>query len=261
MEFTEDFINDITLINAANNANDENFNLPLQELQHNIQFLSKLITVSSINAKSLLFNKTIDEFILDTDSPPILTELQFSTSTGAPSGYIPRTNVYAFDPLFDRKMSFTMPVDGPNPGNGFVGVSYFVNEDDFSGPITCGTSGTTGTSGNPDGICGYVKFAVYVAIVNPGEFGNPSDMNFTKYTYAVPVPIYMISGKLGYFEVCGDFYADLQSNPGALAYFIIAREGSDTIVDTFTGNFLLASLKTGIVSCFNNCSNIEEITC
>jgi hypothetical protein len=185
------------------------------------------------------FNKNIDEFDWDQLNGPRQTELMFSTTT-APSS-VPKTHVLEFDPEFTRFAYFDMRVDGPNPGLCYLGISYFVNENEFSEYITCAAM----SGADPEAICGYVKFNVSVGLVNTGEFGNPDEVDFKTFSYRVPVPVYMLSGKMGYFEVYGDFYQDLLNTRGAIAYFIVSRDG-ESDDDTFEGNFLLAGAKTGI---------------
>lgn len=54
-EFSEDFINDITTLNSSSNATDENINLPILQLQHNIKYLLNILsTDSSSSTNSLL---------------------------------------------------------------------------------------------------------------------------------------------------------------------------------------------------------------
>jgi hypothetical protein len=183
------------------------------------------------------FNRNLDEFDWDQGSGPRLTEIQF-VGTMAPSS-TPQTNAFEFDPGFTRYMHYDMRVDGPSPGLCMIGVSYFVNQNEFSDTITCPASS------NPDGICGHVKFNVSVGILNSGNLSNPGNIEFKNFSYTVPIPSYTLDGKMGYFEVYGDFYQDLANARGAIAYFTISRDG-ESEDDTFQGNFLLVGAKTGI---------------
>jgi len=203
--------------------------------------LPNLLTREQINC-AIQFNRTIEEFDWDQLSGPRHTELEFSAATGAPTGYLPKTNVFEFDPHFTRFMHYNMRVDGPSPGLCFLGISYFVNQNAFSDTVTCGISGT-----DPQRICSHIKFDIKVAIVNTGEFGNPSDLLYKTFSYLVPIPAYTLTGKMAYFEIYGDFYQDLQNSRGAIAYFSISRDGESTL-DTFPGNFMIAGAKTGFAN-------------
>jgi hypothetical protein len=185
------------------------------------------------------FNRNIDEFDWDQLNGPRQIELMFSPSTGAPSS-IPATDCFEFDPLFTRYLHYDMRVDGPDPGMCYLGVSFFVNQNEFSNTITCAASGGDGT-----GVCSYIKFDVSVAVVNTTQFGNPSDLQSSTFSYLVPVPAYTLTGKMGYFEVYGDFYQNLLNTRGSIVYFTISRDGEDPS-DTFEGNFCLVGAKTGI---------------
>lgn len=185
------------------------------------------------------FNQNIENLNWDDDSTaPRQTSLSFSTSTGAPSA-APRTTILEFDPEADRIAYYDMRVDGPNPGSCYLGVSYFVNENEFSGTISCPTSA------DETSICGYIKFDVSVGIINSGPQSVVSNITYRTFEYEVPIPAYTLKGKMGYFEIYGDFYQDLLDTRGSIAYFNISRKGTDT-ADTFEGNFLLAGMKTGI---------------
>lgn len=186
------------------------------------------------------FNRNIEEFDWDQLSGPRSTELMFSTATGAPSS-IPRTHALEFDPEFTRYVHYDMRVDGPNPGLCYIGISYAVNQNEFSNPVTCAVM----SGADDNAICGHVKFNVSVGVVNTGQFSNPSDVSYKNFSYKVPIPVYALKGKLGYFEVYGDFYQDLVDSRGAIAYFTISREG-ESEDDTFEGNFLMVGAKTGI---------------
>jgi hypothetical protein len=185
------------------------------------------------------FNRNIEEFDWDQLNGPRQTELMFSTTT-APSS-VPKTHVLEFDPEFTRYVHFDMRVDGPDPGLCYMGVSYFVNENEFSNAITC--AAMSGLDDNA--ICGHVKFNISVGIVNSGEFGNPDDVDFKTFSYVIPIPVYALKGKMGYFEVYGDFYQDLLDSRGSIAYFTLSREG-ESVDDDFEGNFMLVGAKTGI---------------
>jgi hypothetical protein len=200
--------------------------------------LSNLLTKEQLNC-AIQYNKTVDEFDWDQLSGPRQSDLQFSSSVGPLSGYSPKTSVFEFDPGFDRFMHYNMRIDGPNPGLCYLGVSYFVNDNDFSGTLTCGVSGT-----DENRVCSNVKFDIKVAIVNTGDFGNPDELEFVTFSYLVPIPAYTFAGKMGYFEVYGDFYQKLLAGRGAIAYFSISRNG-ESVLDTFPGNFMIAGVKTG----------------
>lgn len=183
------------------------------------------------------FNRNIEEFDWDNDNGPRLTELAFAT-TMAPSS-VPKTNIFEFDPNFNRSVYYDMRVDGPNPGMTYIGVSFFTNQNEFSDTISCPTSA------DEQSVCSNIKISVKVGVVNTEEFGNPDILTFDTYSYLVPVPAYTLKGKMGYFEIYGDFYKKLLNKRGSIAYFIFSRDG-DSEDDTFEGNFLLAGLKTGI---------------
>jgi hypothetical protein len=176
------------------------------------------------------FNRNIEEFDWDQETGPRPNELEIPSG---PPGITPQTHVLEFDPDFTRYCYFDMRVDGPNPGLCSLGISYFINSNDFSETPAC------------SGSCGTVKFDVWVAVVNTNDFGNPSDTQYRKFSYLVPIPADAVDGKMGYFEVYGDFYQDLLNQRGAIVYFVLSRDGSDA-TDTLQGNFLLAGCKTGI---------------
>lgn len=184
------------------------------------------------------YNRNIEEFDWDQLSGPRQTEIIFnSTSTDVSSN--PQLNGFEFDPGFARYLHYDMRVDGPSPGLCMLGVSYFVNQNDFSNVISCPASG------DPNAVCGYIKFNVYVGVLNTGSGSDPSNIPFTTFAYAVPIPAYTLSGKMGYFEIYGNFYDSLDPSRGAVVYFTISRDGTDP-EDTFQGNFLLVGAKTGI---------------
>lgn len=179
------------------------------------------------------FNRKIDEFDWDVDNGPRPNELEFLTS---PTGVTPKTHGLEFDPGFTRYAHFDMRVDGPDPGLCYLGISYFVNENEFADePLSC----------CPGGTCGDLKFDVWVAVVNTGDYGNPSDVQYKRFSYTVPVPDYVREGRMGYFEIYGDFYEELKDERGALAYFIVSRDGESDL-DTLNGNFILVGCKTGL---------------
>lgn len=213
------------------------------------------------------FCRVINDLDPDELSGPRQTALELTT-TPAITGQISRTKVFEFDPEFDRVAYFDMNVDGPNPGLSFLGFSFFTNENEFSSDVTCATSGASGN----DQICGSINIEVKVGVVNSGfknytygvsqiypgmsgnvntgfadsTFGNLNDVDFTTFTFDVPIKTYMLNdGKLGYFEIYGDFYQNLKNNRGNIVYFTVTRKGTSAN-DTFKGNFLLAGLKTGI---------------
>jgi len=179
------------------------------------------------------FNRKIDEFDWDAENGPRPNELEFLDS---PSGVSPKTHGLEFDPEYTRFAHFDMRVDGPDPGLCYLGISYFVNENEFTpDDLNC----------CPNGTCGNMKFDVWVAVVNTGDFGNPNDSEYKKFSYTVPIPEYVKDGKMGYFEIYGNFYEDLKATRGSIAYFVISRDGeSDT--DTLNGNFILVGCKTGL---------------
>ncbi len=184
------------------------------------------------------FNKNVDEFDWDQVNGPRQVELMFSPATGAPSS-VPATNVFEFDPEFTRYLHYDMRVDGPSPGMCYLGVSFFVNQNEFSDTISCPTSA------DQTSICSHIKFDIIVSVVNSGEFGNPDSTTSKTFSYLVPIPAYTLGGKMGYFEVYGDFYQDLLDSRGSIAYFSISRDGESSD-DTFEGNFMLVGTKTGI---------------
>lgn len=177
------------------------------------------------------FNRNIEEFDWDQESGPRPNELELITDNGS---IIPKTHGYEFDPEFTRYCYFDMRVDGPDPGLAYLGISYFINENDFSDTVSCTTSS-----------CGSIKFDVQVAVINPGDEGNSPTYN--SFGYVVDIDPEAINGKMGYFEVYGDFYQNLNDNRGAIVYFIISRDGEDSS-DTLGGNFVLVGCKTGLAN-------------
>lgn len=182
------------------------------------------------------FVKNVEQFDWDEENGPRENELEFSSDVPFSE---PATHGMEFDPRFTRYAHFDMRVDGPNPGLAYLGVTYTVGENEFSDGNLC-SDGL-----NPDDICGHVKFDVWTKVVNTNEFANPSRIDYVRFGYNIPITFAQVYGGLGYLEVYGDFYQDLNDSRGALVYFTISRDG-ESADDTFNGNFTVVGTKIGL---------------
>lgn len=181
------------------------------------------------------FVRNIEEFDWDQANGPRSAELEFASSVPFS---VPATHGMEFDPEFTRYAHFDMRVDGPDPGLASMGVTFTVSENEFSTTASCSGSGL-------DSICGYVKFDVWVKVVNTNSFANPSFADYTRFTYRVPIYQRFLNGQLGYFEVYGNFYNGLLNRRGALVYYTISRDAEDDS-DTFNGNITIIGTKVGL---------------
>jgi len=182
------------------------------------------------------FVKNVDQLDWDQENGPRSVDLSFGADVPFS---IPATHGLEFDPEFTRYAHFDMRVDGPDPGLSFMGITFAVSENEFSGTSACTSASDLDT------ICGYVKFDIWVKVVNTNDFANPSLIDYTRYTYNVPILSRYLQGGLGYFEMYGNFYEDLTSNRGSLVYFTISRDAEND-ADTFEGNLIILGTKIGI---------------
>lgn len=182
------------------------------------------------------FIRDIEEYDWDQLNGPIPNEVEFESTVPFS---VPATHGLEFDPEQTRYAHFDMRVDGPNPGLAYYGATFIVNENDFSESDTCVDAESD------DDICGYVKFDVWVKVVNTNDFANPSFVDYERFTYSVPISKRLLDGGLGYFEIYGDFYNGLTEGRGALAYFTISRD-AESDEDTFGGNINIIGSKIGL---------------
>lgn len=181
------------------------------------------------------FVRNIEEFDWDQTNGPRQVSLEFGSTVPFS---VPATHGMSFDPEFTRYAHFDMRVDGPDPGLASMGITFTVSENEFSGTASC-------DGDESDDVCGYIKFDVWTKVVNTNNFANPSFVDYNRFTYNVPVLKRFLNGELGYFEIYGDFYQDLEARRGAIAYFTISRDAEDD-VDTFDGNFTIVGTKVGL---------------
>ena len=183
------------------------------------------------------FVKHIDQFDWDQANGPRSVELEFGSTVPFSE---PATHGLEFDPEFTRYVHFDLNVSGPNPGQASLGFTFVVSENEFSTTAAC--SGT-----DLDSICGYVKFDVWVKVVNTNNFANPSFVDYNRFTYQIPILQRYLTGELGYFEIYGDFYEELLNRRGAKVYFTISRDAEDSI-DSFNGNLVIIDANIGLAN-------------
>lgn len=178
------------------------------------------------------FTRNIEEFDYDAINGPRQNELEFGNTEDP---FQPKLIGLEFDPEFTRYINYDMRVDGPNPGKAYIGITYTVNENEFSETNTCSTPS----------LCGNVRIAVRCKVINAGQYLNPTTSSYTTFEYDLPITKSAHDGNLHYFEIYGDFYQQLSSSRGSIVHFVLSREGENA-ADTYTGNFVIIGAKTGI---------------
>lgn len=190
--------------------------------------LSNLL-VSESWAHLQQFNKVIDTFI------PVGVSGASQVSYDIPAlsgGDIPSDTGWSFGSISNSKAMFKMTVDGSSPGLAYIGINYFTKDNSFS-TVVNDTSG-----------CGVVKFKVHVKTIVQSVTPNIS-ASYATYTYSMPINYDShVNGDFKYFEIYDDFYANLPKDKGAILYFIIERDTSNS--DNFGGDCVIISAKTGI---------------